>query len=70
MKKEKPKYIIHYTQIYRNFAKWSEDGSIEKVFYGSVEKLQKEEQLDLSVIQADATNVIAKRKGSYWIFRI
>lgn len=62
-KDEKGKAKIHYTQIYRNFAKWSEDGSIEKVFYGSVEKLQKEGQLDLSVIQADATNVIAKKGG-------
>jgi hypothetical protein len=49
--------------VYRNFAKWSEDGSWEKVFTQSVKKLQKEEQLDLSVIQADGTNTIAKKGG-------
>ena len=66
---EKGKALIHYTQIYRNFAKWRDDGSLEKVFTGSVEKLQKEGQLDLSVIQADGTNTIAKKRGDligYW----
>lgn len=62
-KDEKGKAKIHYTQIYRNFAKWSEDGSLEKVFIGSVEKLQKERELDLSIIQADGTNIIAKKGG-------
>src|SRR5258706_13371218 len=27
---------IHYTTIYRGFAKWSDDGSLEKAFSGSV----------------------------------
>src|SRR6185436_20285690 len=33
------KAIIHYTQIYRNFARWSKDGSIEQAFLASVGKL-------------------------------
>jgi transposase len=62
-KDEKGRPIIHYTQVYRNFAKWSDDGSWEKVFIGSVKNLQDQGELDLSVIQADATNIVAKKGG-------
>jgi len=55
------KPIIHYTQIYRNFARWSDDGSLEKAFIASVEHLFKEKRLDLSVLNGDGTNTIAKK---------
>lgn len=60
-KDETGKGIIHYTQVYRYFAKWSDDGSLEKIFTSSVEHLMKEEKLDLSVINGDGTNTIAKK---------
>jgi transposase len=60
-KDETGKRIIHYTQIYRYFAKWSDDGSLEKVFTASVELLMREKKLDLSVINGDGTNTIAKK---------
>ncbi len=60
-KDENGKAIIHYTQIYRNFAKWSDDGSLESAFIESVKHLAKEQRLDLSVINGDGTNTIAKK---------
>lgn len=62
-KDEKGKAIIHYTQIYRKFAKWSDDGSLEKVFISTVERLKEEEKLDVRVIHADGTNTVAKKGG-------
>jgi transposase len=52
---------IHYTQIYRYFARWSDDGSFERAFIASVEYLAKEGRLDLSVLNGDGTNTIAKK---------
>jgi hypothetical protein len=52
---------IHYTSIYRYFARWSDDGSFERSFIASVEYLAKEGRLDLSVLHGDGTNTIAKK---------
>jgi hypothetical protein len=60
-KDENGKPFIHYTQIYRNFARWSDDGSLEKVFIASVQHLSEDKQLDLSVLHGDGTNTIAKK---------
>lgn len=62
-KDEEGKPVIHYTQIYRNFARWSEDGSLEAVFINSVAHLAAEKRLDLSVLHADGNNTIAKKGG-------
>jgi hypothetical protein len=48
---------IHYTNVYRAFAKWSDDGSLQQAFIASVSHLSDEKQLDLSgcvVIPSDA----------------
>ena len=60
-KDEKGKPIIHYTQIYRNFARWCEDGSLHGAFLGSVKHLSDEKKLDLSVLNGDGSNTIAKK---------
>jgi transposase len=60
-KDEQGKAIIHYTQIYRNYARWCNDGSWEKAFIASVELLKREEKLDLSVLHGDGHNTIAKK---------
>ena len=60
-KDEKGNPIIHYTQIYRNFSKWSDDGSLEKAFIASVKHLNDEKKLDLSILNGDGTNTIAKK---------
>ncbi len=54
---------IHYTTVYKVFAKWADDGSLEHAFIGSVGHLADHHQLDLSVLHGDGTNTIAKKGG-------
>ncbi len=54
---------IHYTVIYKNFAHWSDDGSIEKAFEASVKHLSDGKKLDVSVLNGDGTNTVAKKGG-------
>jgi transposase len=58
---DKPK--IHYTTVYKVFAKWSDDGSLEHAFIASVRHLADQNQLDLSVLHGDSTNTVAKKGG-------
>jgi transposase len=43
---------IHYTRVYRHFARWSDDGSLTKFFEVSVKQLRDAGLLDLSVCTA------------------
>ena len=52
---------IHYTTIYKVFAKWSDDGSMAAAFIASVGHLSEHHQLDLSVLHGDGTNTVAKK---------
>ncbi len=55
------KPVIHYTTIYKVFAKWADDGSLWQAFVASVRHLAAEKQLDLSVLHGDGTNTVAKK---------
>jgi hypothetical protein len=44
---------IHYTTVYKVFARWSDDGSLEDAFIASVQHLADHHQLDLSVLHGD-----------------
>jgi len=57
------KPAIHYTTVYKVFAKWADDGSLEHAFIASVEHLADHKQLDLSVLHGDGTNTVAKKGG-------
>ena len=57
--RDKP--AIHYTTIYKVFAKWADDGSLWQAFVASVRHLAVEKQLDLSVLHGDGTNTVAKK---------
>src|SRR5918912_2503821 len=57
------KPAIHYTTIYKVFAKWADDGSLWQAFVASVRHLAAEQQLDLSVLHGDGTNTVAKKGG-------
>jgi len=57
------KPAIHYTTIYKVFAKWADDGSLWRAFVASVRHLAAEKQLDLSVLHGDGTNTVAKKGG-------
>jgi transposase len=57
------KPAIHYTTVYRVFAKWADDGSLWQAFVASVRHLAVEKQLDLRVLHGDGTNTVAKKGG-------
>jgi transposase len=52
---------LHYTNVYRAFAKWAQDGSLWQAFVASVRHLAAEKQLDLRVLHGDGTNTVAKK---------
>ena len=55
------KPAIHYTTVYKVFAKWTDAGSLWRAFVASVRHLAAEKQLDLSVRHGDGTNTVAKK---------
>src|SRR5437667_8891087 len=55
------KAAIHYTTVYKVFAKWADDGSLWQAFVASVRHLATEKQLDLRVLHGDGTNTVAKK---------
>jgi transposase len=52
---------IHYTNVYRVFAKWADDGSLQQAFMASVRHLSDEKKLDVRVLHGDGTNTVAKK---------
>ena len=55
------KPAIHYTTVYKVFAKWADDGSLWQAFLASVTHLAEEKYLDISVLHGDGTNTVAKK---------
>jgi transposase len=54
---------LHYTNLYRAFATWADDGALQQAFMASVAHLSDEKKLDLRVLHGDGTNTIAKKGG-------
>jgi transposase len=52
---------IHYTPIYKVFARWADDGSLWQAFVASVRHLATEKHLDLHILHGDGTNTVAKK---------
>jgi transposase len=57
------KPAIHYTTVYKVFAKWADDGSLWQAFIASVRHLAAAKHLDLRVLHGDGTNTVAKKGG-------
>jgi transposase len=57
------KPAIHYTTVYKVFARWADDGSLENAFIASVAHLAEHHHLDLRVLHGDGTNTVAKKGG-------
>jgi len=55
------KPVIHYTTVYRAFAKWADDGSLWQAFLASVRHLAAAQHLDTSVLHGDGTTTVAKK---------
>jgi len=54
---------IHYTGVFKLFARWCEEGSLERAFIASVRHLDEHKKLDLSVLHGDGSNTVAKKGG-------
>src|SRR5712692_3130513 len=52
---------LHYTGIFKLFARWAEDGSLERAFSASVKQLDEAKKLDLSLLHGDGSNTVAKK---------
>jgi transposase len=57
------KPAIHYTTVYKVFAKWADDGSLWQACLASVHHLAVEKHLDLRVLHGAGTNTVAKQGG-------
>ena len=57
------KPAIHYTTVYKVFARWADDGSLWQAFLASVAHLSTEKHLDLRVLHGESTNTVAKKGG-------
>ena len=44
---------IHHTTIYKVFAKWADDGSLDHAFIASVRHLAEQHHLDLNILHGD-----------------
>ena len=55
------KPAIHYTTVYKVFAKWADDGSLWQAFVASVGHLADAKHLDLRVLHGDGTTTVAKK---------
>ena len=54
---------IHYTSVYKIFARWTSYGSLMAAFNSSVVHLENNNMLDLTVLHGDGTCTIAKKGG-------
>lgn len=64
---ESVQVTLSWWAVYYHFRKWSKDGSLEKVFKGSIFTIQ--EELDLSEINLDGSHTIAKKGGESVVYQ-
>jgi transposase len=55
---------LHYTGVFKLFARWAEDGSLERAFLASVKPLDEAQKLDPSLLHGDGSNTVAKKGGT------
>ncbi len=54
---------IHYTNVFRQFQCWCQDGSLDQLFEQSVMRLKVRNMLDVSVLHGDGSTTPAKKGG-------
>lgn len=57
------KAALHYTGVFKLFARWAKDGSLERAFLASVAQLKAARKLDLALLHGDGSNTVAKKGG-------
>jgi len=55
---------LHWSNIYKWHNRWSKDGSYEKLFLESIDRLNRDRKLDLSILHGDGSNTVAKKGAS------
>ena len=61
------KPALHYTTVYKVFAKWAGDGSLWQAFVASVRQLAVEQQLDISVLNGTGPTPWPKKGRWHWL---
>ncbi len=52
---------LHWTNVYKWHNRWSKDGSYQALFEASIIHLKDTEQLDVSIIHGDGSNMVVKK---------
>jgi transposase len=60
------KPAMHYTNVYRAFATWADDGLLWQAFIASVRHLAAEKHLDTSVLHGDGTTTARADRTFAW----
>src|SRR3954462_2328467 len=55
--------MIHYTTIYKLFARSADDSSLDQALISTVRPLAEQHPLDLSILHGDGSNTAAKKGG-------
>lgn len=55
---------LHWSNVYKWHNRWSKDGSYRRLFESSVKLLDDFNELDLSILHGDGSNVVAKKGAS------
>ncbi len=54
---------LHSTGVFKLFARWAEDGALERAFVAAVTHLDAAKKLALSLLHGDGANTVAKKGG-------
>lgn len=54
---------LHWTNVYKWHHRWSKDGSYQALFAASVIHLKDTDQLDVSILHGDGSNLVVKKGG-------
>lgn len=54
---------LHWTNVYKWHHRWSKDGSYQALFAASVIHLKDTNQLDVSILHGDGSNLVVKKGG-------
>ncbi|MFH1546779.1 MAG: transposase [Patescibacteria group bacterium] len=52
---------IHYTNVFKRFQIWANDGSLTKCFVNSVKVLHQKKKLKIDNLHGDGSNTVAKK---------
>jgi hypothetical protein len=57
---------LHWSNVYKWHNRWAKEGSYQALFEASVMNLQATEQLAVSILQGDGSNLVVKKGAQAW----